>query len=293
MATTFSESGGSGGGGATLFSRSNDAIKAGTFEGFVAGENLTTEQWLEKVFYPFISASVSHSSTSITGLGLQEFGTSGTNLKTVSGALVANDETVFTSGAFKLLKDGAEIETFGNPTGSTSWSKSNVDVQPATASGRSTTFKVKVGVGNDNDPRDFEKDLVVNFAPPTFYGLSTTRMTIAELSAAAAGDRAVVSSNNSAHTYSNPLNKFIHIAVPAEYDHAVSGLSSVKIGFYEYWSVTGGATRGLDFVKADRTLSTAAVTQSLTLDNNQSVDYHVYSWNIVWSTNTAPTVVFT
>ena len=116
-------------------------------------------------------------------------------------------------------------------------------------------------------------------------------MTAAEVKAA--GDSHVVASNNSSHTYTNPLNKFIHIAVPAEYDHAVNGLSSVKIGLYEYWNVGAGETRRLDYVKADRTLSTTAVTQSLTLDNGQSVDYHVYSWNIVWSTNIAPTVVFT
>ena len=106
----------------TLFSRSVDPIKKiaeVSFDAVTDGNTpITTEDWLEKVFYPFIPASISFS-----GDGPQEDGLL-SNTITLNGSVVANDETGFSNF---VLKDGsgAVVNTFTTPTGpnvTTNWS---------------------------------------------------------------------------------------------------------------------------------------------------------------------------
>ena len=244
-----------------LFARSVDPIKKiaeVSFDAVTDGSTpLTTEDWLEAVFYPFIPLSITFNDP-----GLQEDGLL-TNNVTLGGQIKTWDETSFSN--FILEDSSGTIEdtsgTLVSPTGAN-------QTVPWTATENildTETLTIGMTVGGNGTSGTKSAQRQVKFYYPTYYHAGNSGLTVAQIKAG--GTQDILDSKVSEHSYT-VTNGHFYLAYPKY----ISG--SQDTGFPPLTSVLNP----LDYpVLSSMTLREGA----LTTDDSSSITYYIYEWTSV------------
>tara|TARA_B100000929_G_scaffold252688_1_gene213221 strand:+ start:8326 stop:9171 length:846 start_codon:yes stop_codon:yes gene_type:complete len=261
-----------GGASTTTFSRSVDPIKKiaeVNFDAVTDGSTpLTTEDWLEKVFYPFIPAELTFDS-----IPYQEKGKN-TNTVTLGGNVIPRDENDLS--AWQLKEGNNLINTYTSPTNPTPpstvkqyWSEPNYAVT------QDQTLKIFLTVGNNGTQQTLEKERDISFYYPTYYAVGPAGITEANQAqlkpgGASSDGQAIKASQVSSHSFTTN-NDYIYIAYPSGTGYSPLTNAIEPISAQNYRSA-------LEFVKPDGTLSSTAVTQEFQFADSSTHDYYVYRW---------------
>ena len=154
---------------AKVIGRGGENFSGGTVTKVPAvGENITSTSpgdWLQKAFYPFVSATIS-----LVSSHLYEVGTSNTVI--LNHSITANSETIFTSGRVDQLTPAVSSKLTWTGGGSKSVSVKFTPIQGVTDS-LSKTFKSYQLVGNNGSPVTLQSSiLTLSSGYPYLYGMS-------------------------------------------------------------------------------------------------------------------------
>jgi hypothetical protein len=194
----------------------NRAIRRTGWTG-VSGVNVGTTtnitDFINSVFFPFVSAVISINST-----GLYEVGTS--NSVTISGATTLNDETVYSNGRVdRTYPATSTIYTFGSAT-SYSTTVSFVP-QQSVSSSLEQRYVAYQSVGNNGSPTTINSStkLLQSFYP-YLYGLSSANLTTGGTATYTAMNKIIQTIGNK--TVSLTGSGYIYFCFPASYGSLTS-----------------------------------------------------------------------
>jgi hypothetical protein len=163
--------GGAGGSGccSTIPFAGNRAVKRTSWPVNFNPQTNDVVTFLNKVFYPFTSATIS-----LNSYNLKELGTTFSNVPFV-GQIVQNDEVPNGISFLQFLRNGTPIHTITSPA------FGSFNYQSIISINNTSILAAKVNINNDGDPTMIISSQTVEFEAPMYYGAGNADLTESQI----------------------------------------------------------------------------------------------------------------